>query len=169
VDPKTLSTEQLQRLAKALEVWVERHPAPDDPVLSFIGGKPLTPRQIVGEVTRNTPDGQMFLRMVHIGLEVLTFEQLLAGFVIEPNAGGQAGWVGMGGPGRGEGQMGAGMWAGGGRGGPGRPGAPDATGVRGPWAGRGGARGPGQFADRTGGANANDPEGVAGWPGRRET
>ena len=75
-----LSPEQTEELQFALHKWVERHPTPDDPVLSFVGGNVLSPRQLVSEIAQSTPDSRAFLRMVRFGLEVMPFDRIVAQF-----------------------------------------------------------------------------------------
>jgi hypothetical protein len=79
-DAPPLTREQVQRLVLALRSWAERHPAPDDPVLSFAGSKVLSPKQLAVEVASNTPDGEVFLRVVRFGLEVMPFEEIISRF-----------------------------------------------------------------------------------------
>ena len=51
----------------ALAKWAES--VPDEPLLGFLGYERfLTPREIVAEVRRNTPDGQAVLEILEHGV-----------------------------------------------------------------------------------------------------
>jgi hypothetical protein len=52
-----------ESFAKTLSAWADAHPAPDKPVLS-LGTGYLSPRQLASAVKRDTPEGQLFCRMV---------------------------------------------------------------------------------------------------------
>lgn len=80
-DAPPLTQEQIQRLVLALRSWAARHPAPDDPVLSFAGSATLSPRQLAIDAAENTPDGQAFFRMVRFGMEVMSFDEIIARFL----------------------------------------------------------------------------------------
>jgi hypothetical protein len=82
-----LTQEQVQQLVLALRTWVEWHPAPDNPVLSFAGSTALTPRQLAREVGEQSADGLAFLRLVHFGLEVMSFDEILQGFLLPRSPG----------------------------------------------------------------------------------
>ena len=75
-----LSTKQIALLLMALRAWAEHHPAPDDPVLSFVGAGVLTPRQLASEVAERTANGRAIIRMVQFGLEVMPFEAIIERF-----------------------------------------------------------------------------------------
>jgi hypothetical protein len=75
-----LSTADIDRLVLALRSWAERHPAADEPLLSFAGAEVLTPRQLADEVEGRTTNGLAFIRMVHFGTEVMPFEEIIARF-----------------------------------------------------------------------------------------
>jgi hypothetical protein len=74
-----LAPNQIERLAAALRDWVGRHPQPDEPVLAFAGSRALTPRELAGAVAQQSDDGRDFVRLVQFGLEVASFEAILAG------------------------------------------------------------------------------------------
>jgi len=77
---RELSLAQIDLLAIAVRAWVERHPAPDDPLLSFAGSTVLSPRQLGSDIAEETVNGQAFLRMVRFGVEVMPFEVIIARF-----------------------------------------------------------------------------------------
>jgi hypothetical protein len=79
-DSPELTSKQIQQLVVALRVWVKRHPRPDVPFLSFVGSRPLSPRQISSAVAQGTKEGEDFLRMVRFGIEVESFERIVIGF-----------------------------------------------------------------------------------------
>jgi hypothetical protein len=79
-DYPELTHEQVARLIVALERWVENHPEPDEPSLGLYGDA-LSPRAILEAVCDpDSSDGQGFLRMVRAGLDVATFDEIIAGF-----------------------------------------------------------------------------------------
>lgn len=74
-----LTPNQIQRLAAALRDWAGHHPQPDEPILAFAGSSALTPRDLAGAVAQQSDDGRDFVRLVQFGLEVASFETILAG------------------------------------------------------------------------------------------
>lgn len=83
-DAPPLTERQVEELIAALRTWAERHPAPDNPVISFAGSSPMTPRQLPLEVKERSTDGEAFLRLVQFGLEVMPFDEIVKRFV-EPS------------------------------------------------------------------------------------
>ncbi|MBV9771533.1 MAG: hypothetical protein JOZ32_18325 [Bryobacterales bacterium] len=62
-----LTEAERSEITAALAKWSES--VPDKPLLGFLGSERfLTPREIVAEVERNTPDGQAVLEMLEHGL-----------------------------------------------------------------------------------------------------
>jgi hypothetical protein len=74
-----LTPNQIEQLAAALRDWAGRHPQPDEAVLGFVGSQALSPRELAGAVAQQSPDGRDFVRLVQFGLEVTSFETILAG------------------------------------------------------------------------------------------
>jgi predicted ATP-grasp superfamily ATP-dependent carboligase len=72
-----LSEDQIHEFAKRLYEWAESHPLRDVPLMGFLGGPLLTPRQMYAAVVERTEDGQNLLRMAQYSLEVISFERLM--------------------------------------------------------------------------------------------
>ena len=66
-----------ERLTGALQVWLERHPAPDQICLQLAEGVELTPRDLVGQITKRTDVGQLFLRVVDSAKERVPFDEII--------------------------------------------------------------------------------------------
>jgi hypothetical protein len=77
---RPLTEEQRSRLSEALFLWAESHPRRNDPLIAFADGGALSPMQIAVEVRQRTLNGEAFVRMVQCGLEVESFERIVAGF-----------------------------------------------------------------------------------------
>ena len=52
------------KLTKAIVRWAERHPCPDEPVLSLAGGRSFTPSELAREVVERTAFGKKQLAVL---------------------------------------------------------------------------------------------------------
>jgi hypothetical protein len=56
-----------QQISDALQVWVEHHPAPDEPVLSVANFGQLSPRELSAAIEQGTPAGRFVESMILFG------------------------------------------------------------------------------------------------------
>ena len=75
-----MTNKDFDSVVNTLTLWAESHPRANYPVIGFAGNKPLTPIQLVTEVKEKTLNGKSFIRMLQLGTEVMSLEEILRGF-----------------------------------------------------------------------------------------
>ena len=85
-----MNSEERIRVLIAIRGWVDRHPAPDSPVIEIgreqllVSGEQtgggLSPRQIYNELQEGSELGQWLIRLIDAGIARAGFEDVLRGF-----------------------------------------------------------------------------------------
>jgi len=80
-----LTPEERERILLALREWAEF--APDEPVLGFIQSDVLkTPQELLGEIEKNTPDGEALMQMIEHGVRRIGIEAVVRRLRARPEA-----------------------------------------------------------------------------------
>jgi len=79
-DLEPLTAAQRARLRSVLDIWAVEHPSPDRPLIGFGGTRILSPLSLAASVADRDEDGQAFERIVRMGMDVVSFDEIVAQF-----------------------------------------------------------------------------------------
>ncbi len=75
-----LDASERERLTGALEVWLDRHPSPDEPAILVSGEGELSPRETVKAVVAQSELGEAVLQILEFSVRRSSLEEVATSF-----------------------------------------------------------------------------------------